>query len=111
MLPKGKNYVIICEFQFYGGTGTKPNFSAAAETSELFIDNYNGGKCGSMKEKFLSQQPQKRCNLMIRRCEGFLTLKEKPFELKFALQVYSENPGTLLLWPSTLAIPGPCPRN
>ena len=60
MLPKGKNYVIIGEFQFYGGTGTKPNFSAAAETSELFIDNYNGGKCGSMKGKFFGQQPPKR---------------------------------------------------
>ena len=41
---------------------------------------------------------------MIRRCKGFLTLKEKPFEMKFALQVYSENHGTCCFghqcWPS-----------
>ena len=51
MLPKGKNYVIVCEFQFYGGTGTKANFYAAAETSELFIDNYNGGSAGRWRKK------------------------------------------------------------
>jgi len=40
--------------------------------------------------------------------QGFLTLKEKPFKLKFALQVYPENPRTSLLRPSKLAIPDPC---
>ena len=51
MLPNDKNYVMVCEF--HGGTGTKPIFSVVAEKAELFIDNYNGGKCGSMKEDIL----------------------------------------------------------
>ena len=42
--------------------------------------------------------------------QGFLTLKEKPFKLKFALQVYPENPRTSLLRPSKRAIPDPCHR-
>ena len=55
MLPKGKNYVIVSEFQFYCTFLNQPslepeqkqNFSCSSQrASELFIDNYNGGSAG-----------------------------------------------------------------
>ena len=75
----------------------KTNFSCSSQrASELGIDNYNGGKCGSMneeifgkygsiKEGILGQQPQKRCNLRIRRCKGFFDLEGETFSIEVCI--------------------------